>query len=54
MNKNRLIRLLKTLLEEELSQENRMLVYGEVELISSYDGLAVRLDDGKELHIKVK
>ncbi|WP_434512023.1 hypothetical protein [Desulfitobacterium sp. AusDCA] len=51
MSRNQLVRLLKILLEEELTEKARLLTFGEVQLNS--EGLILRFTNGKEFQITV-
>ncbi|MHB1041300.1 MAG: hypothetical protein ACYC0Q_00450 [Eubacteriales bacterium] len=53
MNRNQMVRLLKILLEEELTEKARLLTFGEAGVLTTNEGLVVRLADGKEFQITI-
>jgi len=53
VNNLQMVELLRALLEEELTQESRVLTFEEAGLLTRDEGLAVRLPDGDEFQITV-
>jgi len=53
VNNLQMVELLKALLEEELTEESRVLTFEEAGLLTRDEGLAVRLPDGDEFQITV-
>lgn len=53
MNNNQMVSLLKTLLEDELTEKSRVRTYAEEGLLTRDEGLVVKLPDGNEFQITV-
>jgi len=53
MDKFQMVELLKTLLEEELTEESRVQTFQEAGLLTRDEGLVIRLPDGNEFQITV-
>ena len=53
MNSNQMVSLLKTLLEDELTEKSRVRTYAEEGLLTRDEGLVVKLPDGNEFQITV-
>lgn len=53
MDKFQMVELLRTLLEEELTEESRIQTFQEAGLLTRDEGLVVRLPDGNEFQITV-
>lgn len=53
MNSNQMVSLLKTLLEDELTEKSRVQTYIEAGLLTRDEGLVVKLPDGNEFQITV-
>ncbi len=53
MNSNQMVGLLKTLLEDELTEKSRVQTFTEAGLLTRDEGLVVKLLDGNEFQITV-
>ncbi|MGI6189769.1 MAG: hypothetical protein GX041_09950 [Clostridiales bacterium] len=53
MDKFQMVELLRTLLEEELTEESRIQTFQEAGLLTRDKGLVIRLPDGNEFQITV-
>ena len=53
MNSNQMVSLLKTLLEDELTEKSRVRTYAEEGLLTRDEGLVVKLPDGNEFQITI-
>ena len=53
MDKFQMVELLRTLLEEELTEESRVQTFQEAGLLTRDKGLVIRLPDGNEFQITV-
>ncbi len=53
MDKFQMVELLRTLLEEELTEESRIQTFQEAGLLTRDKGLVIKLPDGNEFQITV-
>jgi len=53
VNSNQMVGLLKTLLEDELTEKSRVQTFTEAGLLTRDEGLVVKLLDGNEFQITV-
>jgi hypothetical protein len=53
MDKFQIVALMRTLLEEELTEESRVQTFQEAGLLTRDEGLVVRLPDGDEFRVTV-
>lgn len=53
MDRTQMVKLLKTLLEVVLTEETRILTYGERGVLTSNEGLYIKLPKGEEFQITV-